>query len=174
MAWQRTSSRLAVMDLHLTWRRLCSSMSDSRRRLHCPEQSLLHHGMLEGCTAMQAAEVRQAFASYEAKAGAKPRSSTHAHPPAGSSGHMPISGAPAPSTPATQHPPVPAPVTAPVAPAPRAPAAVAPVNRDPTPTAPLSAPIVPESRADAVAPASGSHTMHSMHGAPSVVPSTQP
>ena len=174
MAWQRTSSRLAFMDLHLTWRRLCSSMSDSRSRLHCPEQSLLHHGMLEGCTAMQAAEVRQAFASYEAKAGAKPRGSTHAPPPTGSPGHMPIPRAPAPSVPATQHPPLPAPVSAPVTPAPREPAAVAPVARHPTHTAPLSAPIVPESRAKAMAPASGSDTMHSMHGAPIAAQSAQP
>ena len=123
---------------------------------------------------MQAAEVRQAFASYEAKKGAKPRASTHALPPAGSSEHMPIPGAPAPSAPATQHPPLPASVIALVAIAPREPAAVAPVARHPAHTAPLSAPIVPESRAKAMAPASGSDTMHSMHGAPIAAQSAQP
>ena len=123
---------------------------------------------------MQAADVRQAFASYEAKAGAKLRTSTHARPPTGSSGHMPIPRAPAPSAPATQHPPLPAPGIAPVAIAPREPAAIAPVAQHPAHTAPLSAPIVLESRAAAMAPASGSDTMHSMHGAPIAAQSAQP
>lgn len=136
--------------------------------------NLLHHGLLEGRTAMQAVEVRQAFASYEAKKGAKPRASTHASPPTGSPGHMHIPGASAPSALTTQHPTLPAPMLAPVAIAPREPAAVAPVARHTAHTPPQSAPVVPESRAAAAAPASSSDTMHSMHGAPIAAQSAQP
>ena len=123
---------------------------------------------------MQAAEVRQAFASYEAREGKKPRASTRALPPAGSTGHMPSPRAPASMAQAASHPLLQAPVSAPVWHTPRESAAAAAVSWHSMHTAPLSAPTMPESRAAPLAAASGSDTMHSMHGAPTAAQSAHP
>ena len=43
---------------------------------------------------LQAADVRQAFASYEVKAGKAPQHGNHAPPSNSSAGHAPVAGAP--------------------------------------------------------------------------------